>query len=173
TGWSRERFRSIFHRNVYLLYQPFRLGTVEIDREQPVFELRSRHPHAVGKHEAALELPGRDAAMQIFPLRLVGLAAAHHELVFLDADVEIVLRETRHRQDDAQPLSRAVAAAKTLDVVGRIGIAGFRQALQRLFHGVEPKQKRARKRRHSTHATVSSTSDIWGKTRMAFFPLLL
>ena len=61
--------------------------------EQPVVEPRSRHVDPFGQHEAALELPRGDAAMQEDALGIVLLAAAHHELVVLDRDGEIVERE--------------------------------------------------------------------------------
>ena len=49
-----------------LPHQPLGLRPDEIDRQQPLRKLRAQHLHALGKQKAALELPGGDAAMQIF-----------------------------------------------------------------------------------------------------------
>src|SRR5690606_28121998 len=121
------------------------LGPVEIDGKKSVLQARARHAHAFGKHEAALELARGDAAVQKVALGLVGLAAAHEELVLLGGDVEVAFGEPRDGKCYAQLLRFALGAAQSFDVVGRIGIAGLRQTLQRLFHGIESKQKRTRK----------------------------
>jgi hypothetical protein len=70
------------------------------------------------------------------------LAAPDHELVFLNGYIELVTGKTRHRQRDAKPLWLAVAAIATLDVVGRITVGAFDNAIERTLDFVEPKQER-------------------------------
>ena len=142
---------SVFHRNVYFLYKPLGLRAVEINGEQTVLELRGGYAHAIGQHKAALELPCGDAPVQEFPLRVVGLPTANDELVLFSGDLKVAFCESGNRQRDSQPLRGSVGSAKTFDIIGWIGIASLGETLKRLFHRIEPKEKRARKRRHSAH----------------------
>src|SRR5260370_34764786 len=96
-----------------------RLGdlTHEIDMEQTIGEARAGDLDMVGELEMALEGASRDAAMQIFRgvLVLPGLAA-NQELVLLDRDVEILVREAGPRH--AQAIS---VLAGRFDGVWRVG----------------------------------------------------
>src|SRR5438477_7045746 len=95
-----------------------RLRPHQVDVEQAVVEPGVLHLDAFGQHESALELACGNAAMQVNALALVLLLATHDELVVLQKDVEIIERESRHRQRQAQRL-----LAGLLDIVRRIAIA--------------------------------------------------
>ena len=90
--------------------------TREVDRQQPVLQIRPQHLHAVRQHEGALELARRDAAVEILPGLLVLLPTADDELAFLDGDVELVAGEPRNRQRDAQPFraDRCLATIRSI-----------------------------------------------------------
>src|SRR3546814_10635335 len=92
----------------------------------------------LGQHEAALELTGSDAAVQIDPALIVGLLAADHQLAVLDLDREVCLREAGHREGDAQPVLAAL-----LDVVGRIALGGLGNTVDGLLELLETEQERA------------------------------
>src|SRR5580698_1794013 len=120
----------------------FRLRPGKIDGQQPVFQIRAQHQHPLRQHESALEVPRGDAAMDVLPGLVVLLAAPDHELVFLNGYIELVAGKPRHRQRDAQALGLAAAAIATLDVVGRITVGAFDDAVERTLDFVEPKQER-------------------------------
>src|ERR1700751_1038261 len=52
------------------------LGTDQIDVEKPVVQPRATHLDTLGENERPLELPGGDAPVQIYALRIVHLLAA-------------------------------------------------------------------------------------------------
>src|SRR5690606_25494280 len=112
--------KSVFHRYVDFPYQPLWLGPFEIDRKEPVLQLRTDHAHAVGQHERALQLARCDAPVQELALGVVILAATDDELVFLGRHLEIVFREAGHCERYAQPVRLALAAPQPFDVVGWI-----------------------------------------------------
>src|SRR5580700_8308272 len=87
-----------------------RLRPCEVDRQQPVLQVRAEHIHAVSEHEGALELPRGDAAMQVLPGLVVLLASADDELVFLSGYIELVAGKSRHRERDAQPFRLPIGA---------------------------------------------------------------
>jgi hypothetical protein len=58
-----------------------------------------------------LELPGGDAAMQIFPRLVLLLPTADDELILLDRDLDLALREASYRKRDAQFFRFAAPAA--------------------------------------------------------------
>src|SRR3954470_20725844 len=122
------------------LNDPFRLRPGEIDRQQPVFQVRAQHLHPLRQHEGALEVARGDAAMDVLPGLVVVLAAPDHELVFLNGYIELVAGEPRHRQRDPQPFGLAVAAVAPLDVVGRVTIGAFDDAIERALDFIESKQ---------------------------------
>src|SRR5689334_5541620 len=78
------------------LNDPLRLGPGQIDRQQPVPQIRPEHMHSLRQHESALEVARGDAAMNVLPGFVVLLAATDDELVFLNGDIELVTGETRH-----------------------------------------------------------------------------
>ncbi len=135
---------SVARGNIDLPDDSFRLGPDEIDRKKSVGQVGAEDVHALGQKEGALELPGGDAAMQIGALPVVLLAPADHELVFLQRDLELVARETGHRQRDAQAIGLVLArAGETLDIVGRIAVAGgARDPVERTLDRLEPQQER-------------------------------
>jgi hypothetical protein len=57
--------------------------------------------HPVGKQKAALKLPGGDATMQILTRLVLLLSAADRELIILDRDFDLVLREAGDGERDA------------------------------------------------------------------------
>ena len=87
--------------------------------EEPIVEPGAAHLDPLSQHKGALELAGRDAAVEMDAVGVVGLLAADDELVFLDRDRQVGHRKPRHRQGDAQ-----LVLAELLDTVGRIAVAG-------------------------------------------------
>src|SRR5258705_3416992 len=126
----------------YCLNDRFRLRPGEVDRHQPVLQIRAQHQHPLRQHESALEVARGDAAMDVLPGLVVLLAAPDHELVFLSGYIELVTGKTRHRKRDAQPFGLAVGTVTPLDVVGRITVGAFDDAIERTLDFVEPKQER-------------------------------
>src|SRR5262245_19446664 len=135
----------------YCLNDPFRFWPGEVDRQQPVLQVRTQHLHPLRQHEGALEVARGDAAMDVLPGLVVLLAAANDELVFLNGHIELVAGKTRYRQRDAQALGLAVGPVTPLDVVGRIAIRALHDAIERTLDFVESKQKRAGERRNTRH----------------------
>src|SRR6476646_9414044 len=80
------------------LNDPLRLRPGEIDRQQPVFQIRAQHLHPLCQHEGALEVARGDAAMDVLPGLVVLLAAPDHELVFLNGHIELVAGKASHGQ---------------------------------------------------------------------------
>jgi hypothetical protein len=110
------------------------LGTDQVDVEEPVIQPRAAHFDAFGEDKGALELARGDAAVQINPLRIVGLLAADDELVVFDRDAEVAHREACYRKRDAQNV-----LAELLDVVGRISVArNLADPIEGTFEMVEP-----------------------------------
>src|ERR1700754_2475866 len=126
----------------YCLNNPLRLRPGEINRQQPVFQVRAQHLHPLRQHEGALEVARGDAAMDVLPGLVVLLAAPDHELVFLNGYIELIAREASDRQRDAQAFGLAVGTVATLDIVGRITVGAFDDAIERTLNFVEPKQER-------------------------------
>src|SRR4030081_2641658 len=138
-----------------------RLGPGKLDRQQPVLQIRAQHMHPLRQHEGALEVARGDAAMDVLPGLVVLLAAPDHELVFLNGYIELVAGKSRHRQCDAQPFRLAGTAVAPLDVVRRITVGAFDDAIERTLDFVESQQKRTGQRRNTSHFfTKSSRSDF-------------
>src|SRR5215213_1049659 len=104
------------------LNDPFRLRPGEVDRQQPVFQVRAQHLHPLRQHESALEVARGDAAMDVLPSLVVLLPAPNHQLIFLNRYIELVAGKTRHRQCDPQPFGLAVGTVAPFDVVGRVTV---------------------------------------------------
>src|ERR1700676_3791216 len=121
----------------------FRFRPGQIDRQQPVFQVRTQHLHPLRQHESALEVARGDAAMDVLPGLVVVLAAPDHELVFLNSYIELVAGKTRHRQRDPQPFGLAVGAVAPLDIIGRVTVGALDDAIERTLDFVESKQERA------------------------------
>src|SRR5258705_8147250 len=120
----------------------FRFRPGEVDRQQPVFQIRAQHMHPLRQHESALEVARGDAAMDVLPSLVVLLAAPDDELVFLNGHIELVPGKPGDRQRDAQPFGLPIAAVAALDVVRRIAVGAFDDAIERTLDFVEPKQER-------------------------------
>jgi hypothetical protein len=80
--------------------------------------------------------------MDVLPGLVVVLAAPDHELVFLNGYIELVTGKTRHRERDAQPFGLTAGTVAALDVVGRITVGAFDDAIERTLDLVEPQQER-------------------------------
>src|SRR5580698_9772158 len=109
----------------------FRLGPGQIDRQQPVFQVRAQHLHPLRQHEGALEVARGDAAMDVLPGLVVLLAAPNDELVFLNRYIELIAGKTRHRERDAQPFGLAIITVAPLDIVRRITVGALDDAIER------------------------------------------
>src|SRR5580700_7605071 len=99
-----------------------RFGPREVNGQQSVLQVGTQYLHTVCQHESALELTGRNPAMEIVSGLLVILSAANQELAFLDRYVQFVTGETRDRQGDAQPLRPAIVQRDPLYVVGWVSV---------------------------------------------------
>src|SRR6202011_1243533 len=126
----------------YCLNDLLRLRPGQIDRQQPVFQVRAQYLHPLRQHEGALEVARGDAAMDVLPGLVVLLAAPDHELVFLNGYIKLAAGKTRHRQCDSQPFRLAGTAVAPLDIVRRITVGAFDDAIERPLDFVESQQKR-------------------------------
>ena len=118
----------------------------EVDGEQAVVEPCAHDLDPVGQHEGALELTRGDAAMEKDASAVVGLLAAHRELVLDQLDGEIVGCEARHGERDAK-----VVLADPLDVVRRIALGVLGQSIERALELVKTQQQRRIEQRYATH----------------------
>jgi len=66
----------------------------------------------------------------------------NHELVFLNGYIELVTGKTCDRERDAQAFGLPIAAIAALDVVGRITVGAFDDAIERTLDLVESQQER-------------------------------
>src|SRR6476620_9989965 len=107
------------------LNDPFRLWPGEVDRQQPVLQIRAQDMHPLRQHEGALEVARGDAAMDVLPGLVDLLTAPDHELVFLNGYIELIAGKSRNRQRDTQPLGLAVGTVAPLDIVGRITVGAL------------------------------------------------
>src|SRR5215208_3587195 len=119
-----------------------RLGPGEVDRQQPVFQVRAQHLHPLRKDKSALEMARSDATMNVLPSFVVMLPTANHELIFLNGYIELVAGKTRHRQCDPQPFWLAVGTVAPLDIVGRITVGALDDADKRTLGLLESQQER-------------------------------
>lgn len=126
------------------LNDPLRFRPGQIDRQQPVLQIRTQHQHPLRQHEGALEVARGDAAMDVLPGLVVLLAPADDELVFLNGYIELIAGEAGDRQRDAQALGLAVRTVAPLDVVGRIAVGTFDDAIEHTLDFVEAQQERTR-----------------------------
>src|ERR1700761_202101 len=132
-----------------------RLRPGKIDRQQPVPQIRAQHMHPLCQHEGALEVARGDAAMDVLPGFVVLLSAPNHELVFLNGYIELVAGKSRHRQRDAQPLGLAVRPFTPLDIVGRVTVGAFDDAVEHALDLVESQKERTGERRNTRHSLQS------------------
>src|SRR5262245_21682241 len=95
--------------------------------------------------------------MQELPALVFGLTSADHELAFLGADFELIEREAGHRKRDAQTLRIAVVTRQALNVVGRVAVGRFADAVERALDLVEAEKKRSGQRRYTGHCKVLSS----------------
>src|SRR5579872_2900895 len=124
------------------LNDPLRLRPGQIDRQQPVFQVRAQDLHPLGQHEGALEVARGNAAVDVLPGLVVLLAAPNDKLIFLNSYIKLVAGKTRHRERDAQPFGLTIGSFATFDVVRRIAVGAFDDAIERTLDFVESQQKR-------------------------------
>ena len=90
--------------------------THQVDHEQAVVQPRILDEHEVGKLEATLEAAGRDTHVQeVRAGRLVVLLAGDEQQILLCRDLDLVARETGHREGDAVAI-----IGDTFEIEGRI-----------------------------------------------------
>src|SRR3984893_6045763 len=133
----------------------FRLRPGEVDRQQPVLQIRAQHLHPLRQHESALEVARGNAAMDVLTGLVVLLAAPDHELVFLNVYIELVTGKARHRQRDSQPFGSAVRAFTPLDIVGRVTVGALDDAVEHTLDLVKAQKKRTGERRNTRHSLQS------------------
>src|ERR1700730_4314691 len=133
----------------------FRLRPGEVDRQQPVLQIRAQHLHPLRQHESALEVARGNAAMDVLTGLVVLLAATDHELVFLNGYIELVTGKSRHRQRDSQPFRLAIGTVAPLDIVGRITVGAFDDATEHPLDFVKSQKERTGKRRNTKHSLQS------------------
>src|SRR5262249_50752583 len=154
------RVRSLFLLFVLIdsdcLNDPFRFWPGEVDRQQPVLQVRAQHLHPLRQHEGALEVARGNAAMDVLPSFVVLLAAADDELIFLNSYIELVTGEARHRQCDTQPLWLPVGPVTPLDIVRRIAVSALHDAVERTLDLVESQKERTGQRWNTRHYKVLS-----------------
>ena len=95
----------------------------QLDRQQPVLEVRAAHLDMVGKREAPLERAVRNAAVDVVVALLLGflfLAAGDDQHVLLGGDVDLVGLEPGNRELDA-----IIVVAQLDQVEGRIILLGL------------------------------------------------
>src|SRR5215469_15037027 len=115
-----------------------RLRSHEVDVQKPVVEPCALHLDALRQHEGALELPRGDAAMEVDALALLLLLAAHDELVVLDDETQVIEREARDREGQAQRI-----LAGLLDVVRWIAVTlRLGDAIEHALEMIEAQKQR-------------------------------
>jgi hypothetical protein len=80
--------------------------------------------------------------MDVLPGLVLVLAAPDQELIFLNGYIELIAGKSRHRERDAQPFGLPVGAIAALDIVGRIAVGTFDDAIERTLDFVESQQER-------------------------------
>src|SRR5690242_11586849 len=90
--------------------------------------------------------------MDILPGLVLLLPAPDHKLIFLNGHIELVAGEARHRQRDPQTFRLAVVTVAPLDVVGRIAVGAFDDAVERTLDLVESQEERTGQRRNTRHS---------------------
>jgi hypothetical protein len=119
------------------LNDPFRLWPGEVDRQQPILQIRTQYQHALRQHKSALEVARGNAAMDVLAGFVILLTAPDHELVFLGGYIELITGKSRDRQRDPQALGLTAVTVAPLDVVRRITVGAFDDAIERTLDFVE------------------------------------
>lgn len=131
----------------------FRLRSREINNEKTIGHRCAHHLHAIDEQEAFLELPRRNAAMEIDAAFVVRLPTTDDELVFFQGHIELIAGEPGHRQSDAQKFWLCVRARHAFNIIGRITVGcGLRDAFQCPFEFIESDEERRGQSGHSCHS---------------------
>jgi hypothetical protein len=86
--------------------------------QEPVIQPRAVDFDTLGQDKGSLKLPCGNPPVEIHALRIVGLLAAHDELVVLNRNAEVAHREAGYGEGNPQGI-----LAKLFDIVRRISIA--------------------------------------------------
>src|ERR671920_812276 len=137
---------------------------LQVHMEQSIIQRRTDHFNPFRQNEAALELAGGNAAMQINPGLVIDLPATDHQLVVFGLYRQIIHRETGDRKCDPQSIF-----AYLFDIVGRIPLRRvLRDPVERALELVEAQKERTVEQRQSrSQAASSSTERVagWARTR--------
>ena len=76
------------------------------------------------------------------PLLLLLLPTTDHELVFLNGHIKLVAGKTGDRQRDAQPFGLAVGTLAPFDIVRRVAVGSFDDAVEHALDLVKSQQER-------------------------------
>jgi len=113
----------------------FKSAAVEL---VPAFERETGHKVIID-NDTAGGLAKRIAGGEAFDV--VVLPPADDQLIFLGGHLELLAREARNRERDAQPFRLAVVTSDALDIVGRIAVGPFGDAVERTLDLVEAEQE--------------------------------
>src|SRR4051794_36835631 len=137
---------------------------LQVHVEQSVVQRGPDHFDPFRQNEAALELAGGNATMQINPRLVIDLTATDHQLVVFGLYRQIIHRETGDRKCDPQSIF-----AYLLDIVRRIPLRRvLRNPVEGALELIEAQQERTIEQRQScSHAASSSTERVagWARTR--------
>src|SRR5436190_15965280 len=137
--------------NTYVLDLSVRLRTYEINRQQPVFKIRSRYLHTFRQNEGTLELARGNAAMEEITWLFLMVTAADYQFVLFQCHFELIAREPGDGEGDAQSFGLAALRGNAFDVVGRIAVRCLAHAVERALDLVKAKQEWAGQRGNSGH----------------------
>jgi hypothetical protein len=102
-----------------------------------------------------LKLACGNAAVEILAALVVLLPPTDHQLALLDADIELIAGESGNSKRNSQPLWILPITRQPLDVVGRIAVSPFGNAVEHALDLVESQKKRAGEGRNSRHWSQS------------------
>src|SRR5690242_19545894 len=125
---SSRLLLGLFYR--YRSNNAFRLRPHQIDRQQSILQVGTRHFHPIRQHKRALKLARRNSAVDELPVFIVLLTTANDELVLLYSDLELIARETGDCKGNAQPLGTVPLSGNPFDVVGWIAVRRFSDSIQ-------------------------------------------
>src|SRR3954467_8437799 len=128
---------------------------LQVHVEQSIIQRGSDHFDPFRQNEAALELAGGNAAMQINSRLVIDLPATDHQLVVFGLYRQIIHRETGDRKCDPQSIF-----AYLFNIVGRIPFRRvLRDPVERALELVEAQKQRTVEQRQSCIPAASSSTE--------------
>src|SRR6185437_12384394 len=95
------------------------------------------------------------------------------ELVFLNCYIELVAGKTGDRQRDTQPLGLAIGALALLNIVRRVTVGAFDDAVEHALDVVKSQQERTGERRNTRHSLQSPrVKRLWSRDQQKWKPVL-